>query len=105
MGTVHFLRPTDIAHVSSDLLAKHQLIIDEVNKLSRKAGTLIDQANALMDDDLKAMLNMASYKFNNGIAEKLEALRTERETIAQRSEALLERAAEYLKWHDELFNK
>lgn len=105
MGTVHFLRSTDITRVSSDLLAKHQLIIDEVKGLNQKAGELIDQANAIMDADLKAMLDMSSYKFDNGIREKLDELRAEREILTQRSEALLKRAAEYLEWHGELFNK
>lgn len=103
MGTVHFLRSSDRSHVSNDLLAKHQAIIDEVRGLHQKAGGLIDQANALLDADLLAIGTDPNYKYDNGVREKLNELRAEREALTQRSELLLKRAAEYLEWHAELF--
>jgi hypothetical protein len=105
MGTVHFLRASDIARVSNDLLAKHKLIIDEVKELNQKAGELIDQANALLDADLLAIGTDPNYKYDNGVKEKLDELKAERETITQRSELLLKRASEYLEWHGELFKR
>lgn len=105
MGTVHFLRASDMTRVSSDLLAKHQLIIDEVKELNQKSGELIDQANALIDADLLAIRTAPNYKYDNGVREKLDELRVEREALSQRTELLLKRAAEYLEWHGELFNR
>lgn len=103
MGTVHFLRSSDRSHVSSDLLAKHQLMLDEVREIHQKSGGLIDQSNALLDADLLAIGTDPNYKYDNGVQERLDELRTEREDLLHRAEVLIKRAAEYLEWHAGLF--
>lgn len=103
MGTVHFLRQSDRSHASMNALAKHQEMIDEIRAIHQKVGAMIDQGNALLDADLRAITSDPHYKFNNTVQEKLAALRAERELLTERADLLIKRAGEYLEWHNSIF--
>lgn len=105
MGTVHFLREDDRHHMAMEALSKQDVMMEEIRGIHQKVGGLIDQANALMDGDLKALLDAPNYKFDNGVRESLNQLREEREILQERAELLIIRASEYLDWYDQTFRK